>query len=58
MQNNHTIHEPQAVLEVREWKRHVSAEIEQLGYPAFREKCREEFKDFWAEIETARKAKS
>ncbi len=40
MSNEPTIHEPQSLLEVREWKSSVSAEIEQLGYAAFREKCR------------------
>lgn len=39
MSNEPVIHEPTSLLEVREWKRHVSEEIERLGYVAFRENC-------------------
>ena len=39
MSNEPVIHEPASLLEVREWKRHVSEEVERLGYAAFREKC-------------------
>ena len=40
MSNESLIHEPQSLLNVREWKSKVSAEIERLGYAVFREKCR------------------
>jgi hypothetical protein len=39
MSNEPLIHEPQSLLEVREWKNKVSAEIERLGFAVFREKC-------------------
>ncbi len=39
MSNEPTIHEPQSLLDVREWKRKTSEEIERIGFKAFREKC-------------------
>jgi hypothetical protein len=57
MQNDSVEFEPKSLLEVREWKAKVSAEIEQMGSRAFTEKCREEFAPFWAELEAHRKGK-
>jgi len=57
MQNETTIHEPQSLLEVREWKRKASEEIERIGFKAYGEKCREKFAPFWAELEAHRKNK-
>jgi len=49
--------EPQSLLEVREWKRKVSEEIERIGSRAYTEKCRVKYAPFLAEIEARRKNK-
>ena len=55
MQNEPTIHEPQSLLDVREWKRKASEEIERIGFTAFGEKCRTKYEAFWAELEVQHK---
>lgn len=50
--------EAKSLLEVLEWKRKVSDEIEKIGFKAFREKNEAEFKGLHEEIEAARIAKA
>lgn len=49
--------EPQSLLEVREWKRKVSADIERLGYDEFHRQSEEKHRDLFERIEAARRAK-
>lgn len=49
--------EPEGVLEVRAWKRKVSAEIERLGYDAFHAQSEKRNLDLYERIERARQAK-
>lgn len=60
MPNNYTIHEPQSLLDVREWKRKASEEIERIGFKAYAEKCHANprIKALREELEAKRKAKT
>jgi hypothetical protein len=49
--------EPKSLLEVREWKAKVSAQIERLGFEAYSAQSKERHRDFWKEIEKIRLAK-
>jgi hypothetical protein len=49
--------EPKSLLEVREWKRKVSKEIEKLGWEGFHKKCEENSGELMARIEKARQEK-
>ena len=49
--------EPKSLLEVRDWKRKVSHEIEELGWDGFHKKCQEKSGELMASIENARQEK-
>jgi hypothetical protein len=49
--------EPKGVLEVRQWKRKVSADIERLGYDEFHKRAAKKHEELFARIEQARLAK-
>jgi hypothetical protein len=56
MLNDPAIHEPQSLLDVREWKRKASEEIERIGFKAYGEKCHENVKALRERIERGRKS--
>lgn len=60
MQNELTTEEPKSLLEVREWKRKASEEIERIGFKAYAEKCHADpkIKALREEMEHNRKAKA
>jgi hypothetical protein len=49
--------EPQSLLDVREWKRRVSAEIEKIGYEEFGKQFRKKHRNLIERIEQARQAR-
>ena len=57
MKTTTKVTEPQGVLEVRQWKRKVSAQIERLGAEEFHKRAAKKHQDLFDSIEKTRLAK-